>query len=102
MLAILHPNTALDSEAYRLTMHYLENLPGVSVRVHEVQGTTQRLTEIYLLGDTKGLDKEEIERCRRLSGPSVFPMTTAFWAVTKTTGARAASPTTAWTSISPT
>ena len=53
MLAILHPNTALDSEEYRQTMHYLENLPNVSVRVHEVQGATQRLTEIYLLGDTK-------------------------------------------------
>ena len=61
MLAILHPNTALDSEEYRQTMHYLENLPNVSVRVHEVQGATQRLTEIYLLGDTKPLNKEEIE-----------------------------------------
>lgn len=61
MLAILHPNTGLDSEAYRQTMHYLENLPNVSVRVHEVQGASQRLTEIYLLGDTKGLNKEEIE-----------------------------------------
>ena len=61
MLAILHPNTELDSEAYRQTMHYLENLPGVSLRVHEVQGASQRLTEIYLLGDTKPLDKDEIE-----------------------------------------
>ena len=61
MLAILHPDTALDSEAYRQTMHFLENLPGVSVRVHEVQGAKQRLTEVYLLGDTKSLDKDEIE-----------------------------------------
>lgn len=37
MLAILHPNTSLDSEEYRQTMHYLENLPNVTVRVHEVQ-----------------------------------------------------------------
>src|SRR5690554_7324715 len=61
MLAILHPNTPLDSEAYRQTMHYLENLSGVTLRVHEIQGVSQRLTEIYLLGDTKPLDKEEIE-----------------------------------------
>ena len=61
MLAILHPDTALDSEAYCQTMHFLENLPGVSVRVHEVQGAKQRLTEVYLLGDTKSLDKDEIE-----------------------------------------
>ena len=60
MLAILHPNTALDSEAYRQTMEYLENLPGVSIRVHEIQGASQRLTEIYLLGDTKSLEKAEI------------------------------------------
>ena len=61
MLAILHPDTPLDSDAYRQTLHFLENLPGVAVKVHEVEGATQRLTEIYLLGDTKSLDKDEIE-----------------------------------------
>ncbi|MDX1633379.1 MAG: 3-deoxy-7-phosphoheptulonate synthase [Marinobacter sp.] len=60
MLAILHPDTPLDSQAYRETMQFLENLPNVSVRVHEVQGTHQKLTEIYLLGETKTLDKDEI------------------------------------------
>ncbi|MEX0605884.1 MAG: 3-deoxy-7-phosphoheptulonate synthase [Marinobacter sp.] len=60
MLAILHPNTPLDSDAYRETLHFLENLPGVSLRVHEVQGATQKLTEIYLLGETKSLDRDEI------------------------------------------
>ena len=30
------------------------------VTVHEVQGAKQRLTEVYLLGDTKGLNKEVI------------------------------------------
>ncbi|WP_148863203.1 3-deoxy-7-phosphoheptulonate synthase [Marinobacter fonticola] len=61
MLAILHPDTPLDSDAYRDTMSFLENLPGVSVRVHEIQGAHQKLTEVYLLGDTKSLTKEEIE-----------------------------------------
>lgn len=61
MLAILHPDTPLDSDDYRQTMHFLENLPGVSLKLHEVKGVTQRLTEIYLLGDTKSLDKDEIE-----------------------------------------
>ena len=76
MLAILHPNTSLDSEEYRQTMHYLENLPNVTVRVHEVQGATQRLTEIYLLGDTKPLNKEEIESpwwMRLTASPSKRP-----------------------------
>lgn len=60
MLAILHPDTPLDSQAYRETMQFLENLPNVSLRVHEVQGAQQKLTEIYLLGETKTLDKDEI------------------------------------------
>ncbi|MBS3805580.1 MAG: 3-deoxy-7-phosphoheptulonate synthase [Oleiphilaceae bacterium] len=60
MLAILHPDTPLDSDAYRTTLNFLENLPGVSLRFHEVQGAVQKLTEIYLLGDTKSLDKDEI------------------------------------------
>src|SRR5690554_4397237 len=61
MLVILQPNTTMDSDNCRQTMEYLNHLPDVSVRVHEVQGTSQRLTELYLLGDTKTLDKEEIE-----------------------------------------
>ncbi|HTN34252.1 MAG TPA: 3-deoxy-7-phosphoheptulonate synthase, partial [Marinobacter sp.] len=61
MLAILYPNTALDSDEYRQTMHYLEALPGISIKVQEIQGATQRLTEVYLLGDTKSLDIDEIE-----------------------------------------
>lgn len=61
MLAILHPDTPLDSEACRLTLDYLNNLPGIAIKIHEVEGVSQRLTEIYLLGDTKSLDKEDIE-----------------------------------------
>ncbi|WP_404361882.1 3-deoxy-7-phosphoheptulonate synthase [Marinobacter sp.] len=73
MLAILHPNISRDSQAYRETMHFLENLPGVTLRLHEVQGATQKLTEVYLLGETKSLDKDEIaalpavERAIRIS-----------------------------------
>lgn len=61
MLVILHPNTPADSDDYKTTLAYLEHLPNVTLRLHEVQGTQQRLTEIYLLGDTKTLDKEPIE-----------------------------------------
>ena len=73
MLIILHPDTRQDSDAYRTTMQFLENLPGVSMRLHEVQGKQQHLTEIYLLGDTKALDKDQIaalpavERAVRIS-----------------------------------
>lgn len=61
MLAILHPDTPLGSEAYTHTLEFLNNLPGITIKVHEVEGATQTLTEIYLLGDTKSLDKDEIE-----------------------------------------
>ncbi|SFR49394.1 3-deoxy-D-arabinoheptulosonate-7-phosphate synthase [Marinobacter daqiaonensis] len=61
MLAILHPDTPLDSDSYRQTLQFLENLPGVSLKLHEVEGATQRLTEIYLIGDTKSLDQADIE-----------------------------------------
>jgi 3-deoxy-7-phosphoheptulonate synthase len=61
MLIILHPNTAHDSDEYRQTLAFLEQLPNVSVRVHDVQGAQQTLTELYLLGDTKVIAKEDIE-----------------------------------------
>src|SRR5690554_6317116 len=98
MLAILHPNTSLDSEAYRQTLHYLENLPGVTLRVHEIQGASQRLTEIYLLGDTKTLNKKKSKPCQQWTETSGYPKTTGFWAGTKMTIARVASPITAWSS----
>lgn len=61
MIVILHPNTDTASEAYRETVTYLENLPGIQMRQHDIQGSEQKLTEIYLLGDTHRLDKDTIE-----------------------------------------
>ncbi|MBK7982950.1 MAG: 3-deoxy-7-phosphoheptulonate synthase [Candidatus Competibacteraceae bacterium] len=60
MIVILNPNVEDHSEEYRLTLDYLERLPGISARVHKVQGTQQGLTEIYLIGDTKTLSAEDI------------------------------------------
>ena len=61
MLLVLHPDTQRDGEAYRQTMNFLDNLENVEVRIHNVQGSQQRLTELYLIGDTKALDAAEIE-----------------------------------------
>lgn len=61
MLLILHPDTRPDDEAYEVTMSHLQTLQGVTVKPHLVQGQTQTLTEIYLIGDTKGLDLDEME-----------------------------------------
>lgn len=60
MLVILHPNTDEESEAFLQTWHYLENLPDIEVRRHLVHGRMQLLTEIYLLGNTAALRKEDI------------------------------------------
>lgn len=61
MVVILQPNTDEQSEAYRLTWEYLNRLPGIEVRKHDIEGAQQRLTEIYLLGNTKSLTTEQIE-----------------------------------------
>ncbi len=61
MLLILTPETRPGDEAYQSTMSYLKELKGVTVRPHEVQGQSQLLTELYLIGDTKSLDLAEME-----------------------------------------
>ena len=58
MILILKPNTDLTSEAYGQLTTYLDNLPGIQHRMHHEQGTEQRLTEVYLIGDTGTLSKE--------------------------------------------
>jgi len=36
-------------------------LPGVEIDIHEIQGAEQKLTEIYLVGDTSSLVEEDME-----------------------------------------
>lgn len=61
MLLILHPDVDETSETYQSTLAFLQQLPGISVKPHHVQGQQQTLTEIYLIGNTKALDQTEIE-----------------------------------------
>lgn len=73
MILILHPDTERQSQDYRTLMTRLESFENISTNVHEIQGEQQRLTEIYLLGDTIALDTEEmsalpcVERVVRIS-----------------------------------
>jgi 3-deoxy-7-phosphoheptulonate synthase len=60
MLVILHPNIDENSDEFRTTWTHLENLPRIRIQKHEVQGRQQKLTEIYLIGDTKRLSPETI------------------------------------------
>jgi len=61
MIVILNPNTDENSEEFKETWDYLNNLENIRTQKHIVQGKFQSLFEIYLFGDTAALSKEEIE-----------------------------------------
>ena len=60
MLVILRPNTDENSKQFMKTWDYLNNLPDVQLKIHHVTGEQQKLTEIYLIGDTSRIDREQI------------------------------------------
>ena len=60
MLLILKPNISRESEEFEQTMKYLENCKGIKVGSHSIQGDQQRLTELYLVGETKSLNRDEL------------------------------------------
>ena len=58
MILILAPNTDPESPEYQLLMRYLDSLNNINHQVHHVQGAGQRLTEVYLIGDTAPLSRD--------------------------------------------
>jgi len=60
MIIILKPNIDKQGVDYKNIMDYLAHLPGIQVRLHEETGAQQVLTELYLIGNTAPLSKEEI------------------------------------------
>lgn len=60
MLVILRPNMDEDSRDYKITWSYLEHLEDVRLKKHIVLGKQQKLTEIYLIGDTSRIDREQV------------------------------------------
>jgi 3-deoxy-7-phosphoheptulonate synthase len=61
MIVLILPDVKEQSEEFARTWEYLENLPDIRVQKHVVKGKAQQLTEIYLIGDTSKLSKDEIE-----------------------------------------
>lgn len=55
VILILRPNTNVNSPSYARLTRYLDSLQNIRYQVHHVQGSGQRLTEIYLIGDTAPL-----------------------------------------------
>ncbi len=61
MIVILHPDIGKQSDEYTAVLAYLSNLPNIQVRLHEETGSNQKLTEIYLVGDTSYLSPSDIQ-----------------------------------------
>lgn len=61
MILILAPETSTGSAEYRQLSNYLATLQGVQVRVHSERGAEQTLTELYLIGNTQGLDLADMQ-----------------------------------------
>jgi 3-deoxy-7-phosphoheptulonate synthase len=73
VILILQPNVDLSSADYQHLKQHLDALPGIRHRLHHEQGTEQRLTEVYLIGNTAALSIETmrtlplVERVVRVS-----------------------------------
>ncbi len=61
MIIILNPDTDKAAAPYKKLIDYLSGLPNIEFSTHDVVGTQQTLTEIYLLGDTLNVDIATIE-----------------------------------------
>lgn len=73
MILILTPNVDIQGNDFRQLVAYLDQLPNISYRTHHEQGAQQRLTEIYLIGETATLSLDYmgslpcVERAVRVS-----------------------------------
>jgi 3-deoxy-7-phosphoheptulonate synthase len=73
MILILEPNIDKAGGEYRQLMDHLKNMVGIQTRIHQEIGSQQHLTEIYLIGDTKSLQIDDmaslpgVERVVRIS-----------------------------------
>ena len=67
MVIVLKADVRAESPEVKQIVALAESFPGVSTRVHVVQGATRSLTEVYLLGATHAVPTtpfEEFERRR--------------------------------------
>lgn len=60
MIIILKPGVTSADPEYKNLLEYLSALSGIEIRQHQEHGASQTITELYLIGDTAGLDAEEI------------------------------------------
>ncbi len=60
MIIILKPGFEESDPEYRALLGHLEAKPNIEVRRHQERGVQQTVTELYLIGDTAGIDADEI------------------------------------------
>ncbi len=61
MILILRPDASKKSSEYQLLLEHLDGLDNIKYRVHDVLGSQQTLTEIYLIGDTSSLENNRFD-----------------------------------------
>ncbi len=61
MIVILKPSISPDSPEYRYTLSALQGLAGVDIQQHNTHGTDNVIREIYLIGNTDHISKDNIE-----------------------------------------
>lgn len=61
MIVILKPSISEDSLDYQYTLQSLQELPNIELQIRTTQGQFESVTEIYLIGDTNAISKENIE-----------------------------------------
>jgi 3-deoxy-7-phosphoheptulonate synthase len=61
MILILSSNINEQSSEYQQLLAHLATLPGIQTRVHMERGSEKTLTEIYLIGNTKSLEIEDMQ-----------------------------------------
>ena len=60
MILILDENTDAQSDEYRQLMDRLSRFENIEARVHQIQGSERAVREIYLIGNTKVLQIDEM------------------------------------------
>src|SRR4030066_2458482 len=61
MILILSSNVTEQAHEYQQLLMHLATLPGIQTRVHIERGSEKTLTEIYLIGNTKALEIEDMQ-----------------------------------------
>ena len=60
MILILKPHINPGTDAYQKLESHLARLQNIELRIHQVEGVEQTLTEIYLIGNTAALIVEDM------------------------------------------